>query len=176
MVGALALQCLVQHLLHLASELLSDVLLHEVLPHDLVLAEAGDLGGLAVPLVDVPVGVDAEDGRVRSVDQERQVVGDARELRLVVRLVLSYAHDAQHPAVDIGAAREGEQERVRLHACLDGDQEHLDGPRLAPRDRLLKVAQRLLLAELRVVLQEIRESELGEYHLRGGEGCLEARV
>ena len=103
-VGALALQRLVQHLLHLAPELLGDVLPHEVLPHHLLLAEAGDLGGLAVPLVDVPVGVDAQDGRVRSVDKERQIVRDARQLRLVVRLVLPDAHDAQHSAVDVDAA------------------------------------------------------------------------
>ena len=48
------------------------------LPRHLLLAETGDLRGLAVPLVDQPVCVDAKDGRVGPFDDLLQVVGHLR--------------------------------------------------------------------------------------------------
>ena len=67
----------------------------------LILGEAGDLDGLAVPLVDKAMRVDAEDGRVRRVDEQGEIVRDARELFLtLVDLgdILTHTHHADDGA------------------------------------------------------------------------------
>ena len=90
-----------------------NIRLGQVLAHHLLLGEAGDLGRLAIPLVDEAVGVDAKDGRVRRVDQERQIVGDALQLLpacLELGDVLADADDADRLAARVAARR-----RVQEH-------------------------------------------------------------
>ena len=56
---------------------LLDEVPHEVLPHGLLLAVPQHLRRLAVPLRHHAVAVDTEDGRVRGVDEPREVIRDA---------------------------------------------------------------------------------------------------
>ena len=111
-VGAMARERLLEHLLHGLLKLGRDELEHEVLAHHLLLGEGGDLGSLPVPLVDEAFGVHAEDGRIRRVNEQAQVVGHTQELRLRPLArgnVLSDAHDASHRPGGVAPCRERQQ-------------------------------------------------------------------
>ena len=71
-----------EDLIHGLLKLGRDELAHEILTNHLLLSVAGDLGGLAVPLVDEAVCIDAEDGRVRRVNEQGEIVRDALHLAL----------------------------------------------------------------------------------------------
>ena len=71
-----AQQSVLQHLLHRLLEVGRDEVLHQAPPNDLVLRVAGNLHRLAIPLIDQPVGVDAEYGRVSRLDEHLHVGRD----------------------------------------------------------------------------------------------------
>ena len=128
-----------QHLLDRRAELVANVLRDEVVAHDLLLGEARDGRHLAVPLVDVAVGVDAEDGRVRRVDEQGEVVGDALQLglaRLELGDVLPDADDAEDLARRV-AARGRVEEHLDAAAVL-GDKGELKVVRLLAAEGVLE--------------------------------------
>ena len=67
------LQCVLEHLVDRILEFGGDEVLNERAADDFVIWIAGNLGGLAVPLVDAPVGINTEDGRVGGLDEHFQV-------------------------------------------------------------------------------------------------------
>ena len=62
-----------QDVMHRSLVVVGNELPDQVAPHDLVLGIAGDVGRLLVPLVDPPPDVNAENRRVRRVDELRQL-------------------------------------------------------------------------------------------------------
>ena len=62
-----------QHSVHGDLVLVDDEVAHQVATCDLLLAEAGDLGSLVVPLVHATVRIDANDWRVGTVNKQTQI-------------------------------------------------------------------------------------------------------
>eukprot|EP00966_Prymnesium_polylepis_P080954 1875400-Prymnesium_polylepis.1 len=101
--------------------------LTELLNSSLINSCTSDGRHLAVPFVDIAVGTDTEDGRVRSVDEERQVVCDPLHLSLAALQlsdVLTHTDHAEQLARRV-PARGGVQQHLDTLATL-GDERELE--------------------------------------------------
>ena len=135
-VGRLAAQQrVVEHLLHRRAVLLRDVRRRPgACPITSSLRVARDLRCLAVPLVHQPVRVDAEDGRVRRVDEVVSSLATRVQLLLAaIQLcdVLPDTDHTHHGPADVAPGR--------------GVQQHLDAPAVLREERELEVGRLLAL-------------------------------
>eukprot|EP00976_Prorocentrum_cordatum_P105696 1194308-Prorocentrum_minimum.AAC.3 len=123
-----------------------DEVLHQRLAHDVLHAVLGERGGALVPLVHAAVLVDAEDGRVRRVDERPQVLRHALQLRLCLLALADVLPDAHHAH---GVAL--------LVAASGGVQQHLHALPLLGEERELEVGR---LDALQGVVQDIAHHRL----------------
>ena len=93
--GLLALKRPVEHVFDGGLVVLADELGYQIVAHRLLLGKAGDFRGALIPLVDPPLGVDAEDGSVGRIDQSGQVIQDrfrSQFRQLALRNILQRAY------------------------------------------------------------------------------------
>ena len=118
-VGCLsALQSVVQHLLDADLVLLGDEVLYKIAAKHLGAREARDGRRLVVPLVHKPVRVDAEDGRVRRVDEGLQLLRHLSLLHLHLFPLRDVLAHTQHPHNTSGYVRPWSGVEQHLHALV----------------------------------------------------------
>ena len=131
--------------------------LNEILPKNFLSRKARDRRRLVIPLVHKPVCIDAEDGRVRRVDERLQLLRDSRLLDLdllALRDVLADTEHAHHVATNI-PSRSSIQEHVDTALVL-GVEGELEVGGFSP---LESVVEHLLDADLILFSYEVLKAE-----------------